>query len=90
MPATAGPIVRAPLNIIEFSAIAFGRSSIPTISTTNACRPGMSNELTIPLKAARITTCATRTVPVKVNAASTNALSISSTCATIIRRRRST
>ena len=34
----AGPITRAPLNIEEFSAIAFIRSSLPTMSTRNDCR----------------------------------------------------
>ena len=63
MPAIAGPIMRAPLKIIEFIAIALGRSSRPTISTTNACRPGMSNELTRPLNAARKITYSTFTTP---------------------------
>ena len=35
-PATAGPMIRAPLNIAELSATAFGMSSRPTISTANA------------------------------------------------------
>ena len=38
----AGPTARAPLKIIELSAIALGKSSHPTISTTKAWRPGMS------------------------------------------------
>src|SRR5258706_7903875 len=32
-PAIAGPTTRAPLKIEEFSAIAFGKSSLPTICT---------------------------------------------------------
>ena len=59
IPAIAGPIILAPLKIIEFSEIALGRSSRPTISTTNACRPGMSNELTKPLSAASAITYST-------------------------------
>ena len=53
MPAIAGPTMRAPLNIDEFSAMAFIRSSRPTISTMNACRAGISNALTTPSNAAR-------------------------------------
>ena len=48
----AGPIKRAPLNIDEFSAMAFIKCSLPTISTRNAWRPGMSNAFTIPSRAA--------------------------------------
>ena len=36
IPAIAGPMTRALLNIIEFKAMAFGRSFFPTISGTNA------------------------------------------------------
>ena len=68
-PAIAGPIMRAPLKIIEFIAIALGRSSRPTISTTNAWRPGMSNELTNPLSAASTITYSTLTTPAHVSAA---------------------
>ncbi len=68
-PAIAGPTIRAPLKIIEFIAIALGKSSRPTISTTNACRPGMSNELTNPLSAARTITYSTFTTPAHVSAA---------------------
>ncbi len=34
-PATAGPIMRAALNDVEFSPTAFERSSSPTSSATN-------------------------------------------------------
>ena len=76
-PAAAGPSIRALLNIIELSAIALARSSYPTISTTNDCRPGMSNDPMVPLNAARMITYSTRTVPVQVSVARVNALSIS-------------
>ena len=56
-PANAGPRTLALLNIMEFSAIALGRSSFPTISGKNAWRAGASKALTRPNKAARIITC---------------------------------
>ena len=49
-PAIAGPTTRAPLKIIELSAIALGKSSRPTISTTKVWRAGMSKAVTRPLK----------------------------------------
>ncbi len=79
-PAMAGPIMRAPLKIIEFIEIALGRSSRPTISTTNACRP----------RAARTITYSTLTRPAQVSAPSTNALIINKVCAPMMSRRRST
>ena len=51
--------MRAPLNIDEFSAIAFIRSSLPTMSTMNACRAGMSNAFTTPSNAASTKMCQT-------------------------------
>jgi len=44
-PASAGPNTRAPLNSDEFNAIAFIKSSLPTISTTKLCRVGMSERV---------------------------------------------
>ena len=41
-PATAGPAIRATLNVIELSATALATWSGPTISTANACRTGTS------------------------------------------------
>ena len=41
-PATAGPTMRAALNIAELRATALATSSRPTISMTKACRVGMS------------------------------------------------
>ena len=46
-PATAGPTTRAALKIEEFNAMAFIRSSFPTMSLRNACRMGTSKALTI-------------------------------------------
>ena len=73
IPATAGPTMRAPLNMEEFSAIAFIRSSLPTMSTRNACRAGMSNAFTTPSSVASTRMCHTCTFPVSVNAARRNA-----------------
>ena len=53
-PATAGPMIRAPLNIAELSATALPMSSRPTISTANAWRTGMSIEFTVPMTSARM------------------------------------
>ena len=51
-PASAGPTSLARLTIDEFSAIAFPRSCLSsTISTRNACLPGMSKALIKPWKA---------------------------------------
>ncbi len=47
-PATAGPTMRAPLTMVELRAMAFGRSSLLAISTTNDCRVGMSRVLARP------------------------------------------
>jgi hypothetical protein len=75
-PATAGPMIRAPLKIDEFSAMAFGRSSRPTISTTNDWRAGMSNAFTTPSAAPNANRCGTRMRPVSVSAARANASAI--------------
>jgi hypothetical protein len=76
----AGPITRAPLNMEEFSAIAFIKSSLPTMSTRNDCRPGMSNAFTTPRKLASTNTCQTWTLCDRVSAARMNASSIDATC----------
>ena len=57
----AGPMMRAPLNMDEFSAMAFIRSSLPTMSTRKACRAGMSKAFTTPSKAASTKMCHTCT-----------------------------
>ncbi len=55
-PAIDGPITRARLNIIEFSAMAWRRSSRPTMSKVIAWRVGTSTELISPIpKASTIT-----------------------------------
>ncbi len=63
MPAIAGPKTRAPLNSDEFSAMAFIRSSLPTISTTKLCRVGMSKASVIPSSNASSAICQMRTTP---------------------------
>jgi hypothetical protein len=47
-PASAGPTMRAPLNMPELSAMALVRSALPTISTMNDWRVGMSTVLATP------------------------------------------
>ena len=68
IPAMAGPMTRAPLNIEEFSAMAFIRSSLPTMSTRKDWRPGMSKAFTTPSRAASTKMCQTWTRPVSVSA----------------------
>ena len=49
IPASDGPINRAPLNMVEFRAIALPKSArSSTMSITNAWRVGMSKAFTIP------------------------------------------
>ena len=53
-PAIDGPRSRAPLTIEELRAMALGRSArSSTISTTKACRAGMSNALITPCRSCR-------------------------------------
>ena len=89
-PATAGPMIRALLNIIEFSAIALGRSFLPTNSGTSAWRPGASKALTTPNSAESTITCHSCITPAKVNAASANASSMDPVWVMINRLRRET
>src|SRR6266487_698944 len=79
-PATAGPTIRAALNMDELSAIAFMRSSLPTSSTMNAWRAGMSNALTTPKNTASAMTCHVVTLPVHTSTASASASSICKAC----------
>ena len=54
IPATEGPTSLAPLKRNEFKAMAFPRSSLLSIiSTTKACRLGMSKAFTRPRKMER-------------------------------------
>jgi len=62
--AMAGPAIRARLKIALFSAIAFGKSARPTISTTNVCLVGLSTAVASPRANASAYTCTIRTVPV--------------------------
>ena len=89
-PATAGPTIRAALNMDELSAIAFMRSSLPTSSTMNAWRAGMSNALTTPKNTASTITCHVVTLPVHTSPASASASSICRACVHTMRRRLST
>ncbi len=66
--------------MVELSAIAFGRSSrASTISTTNACRAGVSNAFTSPWTMTSAMTCQT-VMRVSANAASAADCAIESTC----------
>src|SRR5205814_3799996 len=62
-PDTAGPTIRAVLNVAADSPSAFGSSSRPTSSETNACRTGVSIALITPVTAASANTCHSRAQP---------------------------
>ena len=76
MPASVGPRMRAPVTIDELRAMALTMSSRPTICVMNDWRAGMSKALATPRQQARTSTCPTRTVPVRVSVARTNASTI--------------
>ncbi len=77
----AGPATRAPLNIEELSAIAFNKSSRPTISIRKDCRAGTSNAFTVPSSVARQIISHTRMRPPECPALQrVNASSIEATC----------
>jgi hypothetical protein len=89
-PPIDGPSRRAALNIDELSAMALGRSARSSIiSTTKACRPGMSKELIRPWKAASSSTSTTVMRPVSVSTASAADCAMARTCVTTRTRRRS-
>ena len=79
-PATAGPTTRAPLTMELLSDNAFIRSSRLVISTTNACRAGMSNAIATPPSAANTRMCQGRTSPRQTSTANANANSIMPLC----------
>ncbi len=62
-PATAGPTMRAALNIMEFNAIALANRSGPTISIVNDWRTGVSRAVTQPSANASTYTCHSCTTP---------------------------
>ena len=78
--------MRAPLNIDEFSAMAFIRSSLPTISTRNDCRAGISKAFTTPRSEASTKMCHTCTTPVRVSVAKIAARIIDEIWVAITRR----
>ena len=80
IPATAGPITRAPWNVPELSAMALARSSLPTSSMTKACRAGVSIAWAAPSRKASPITCHSRTVPVAHRMARTKARAIIAAC----------
>jgi hypothetical protein len=76
------------LTIDELRAMALKRSALPTISTTNACRVGMSTALAAPSRVASTNTCHILTAPVIVSAARMKASSIMADCVRMRTRRR--
>ena len=86
----AGPTRRAPLNSAEFIPIALAKSSAATMSGMKACRVGISNDRTTPLRKAKTTTCHGVIQPAMVKIPSPAAGSTERACATTRMRRRST
>ena len=72
-PATAGPSKRAPLKVAELSAMALGKSALPTISTMNDCRAGMSKALIVPNANESTATCQMVTPRERVSPANASA-----------------
>ena len=72
-PATAGPIICAALNEVEFNATALGRSSSPTISATKVCLTGASSAAAEPDRKANTYTCQSRMTPAIVRTPSMSA-----------------
>ncbi len=87
IPPTAGPAATAALNIVEFRAIAFVKSSRPTISITKDCRAGTSKAFTTPSENARTMICQGATTRVKVSADRMKASAMLSPCVTTRRLR---
>ena len=52
-PATAGPKMRAALNVALLSPTAFGSSALPTSSETKAWRVGLSTAVAMPSRKAK-------------------------------------
>ncbi len=88
-PAIIGPTTRERLNCMEFSAIAFVRSSRPTRSRKSDWCEGVVKALAIPLTTATAATSATETNPKPVAAASVKAQAICVACVTRRSLRRS-
>ena len=88
-PATAGPIMRAALNDVEFNPTAFERSCSPTSSATNVWRAAESNALTHPSRNANRYTCHKRANPDRVRIPKPSARSPIVACVAISTLRRS-
>ncbi len=89
IPATAGPTMRALLNVALLRLTALARSSGPTISLTNDCRTGVSMTPTTPSPTASAYTCQSVTAPDRSSTASVSARTAIAACARTSRRRRS-
>ena len=81
MPASDGPTSRATFTIDELIAMALPRSPrSSTISTMNACRPGMSNALTMPCMTLKHQNHGIVMWPESVSAASASDCTMASVC----------
>ena len=86
-PAIAGPRMRPVLKIVELMPTALTRSSLPTISTTNDCRIGLSTAVIKPSIVASTSTCQNCTTPVTASTPSTSATSACAVCVASSSRR---
>ena len=86
-PASAGPKMRAVLNMLELSAIAFGSSSRPTSCIVRFWRAGRSKTTARPVSIAIAYTCHVCTFPIRVTAASSAEKTSCADCVTITVRR---
>ena len=86
-PASAGPIVRAPLISAAPRLTAFTSRSGPTSSTRNACRAGWSTALTAPRAKISASSSHSSIAPVTVRANSATAGSAIAVCVMIRSRR---
>ena len=78
--------MRAPFTMAELSAMALIKSCWPTISTTNACRAGMSKAFTRPRHEATTMISHTLMWPSRVSAERTNANNMAEVCVAMIMR----
>ena len=85
-PATAGPTMRAELNVALLRLSALGRSSGPTSSTMNDWRTGVSSAEATPSAADSAYTCQSCTTPVTSSSPSARASRPIATCTPMISR----
>ena len=90
IPPSTGPITRARLNWMEFSAMALGKSSFSTNIGTRAEYAGPPNDCAVPTINERVRMCQTRTTPIAASEARVNAQVSCTHCDPSNRRRRLT